>query len=842
MHVALRAGYPMSHRLRPSLCALANGVAQILVLLAGLDGAVAQCATAHQAGLPQPGLPSWVQDSVLWDADGPGPGTARLTVLSGVVKSWDDASQTWVSLPALPQSAGVRGLAATPDGSLYVSGLFYPLVPPFVPYMRWDGAAWRPPVGGISGIVMDMVATQGGDLLIAGWPLAVSGGADTGLARWDGSAWTAFAGVPNVQTVIELANGDIVVSGSFQSIGGIAASRIARWDGVNWSPLGTGTPGPARRLLQMSNGDIIATGMWSSVGGVSCEGIARWNGTAWLPLGVGVAGSIEDIAEDRSGDVLVTGALQSAGGLSNVGHTVRWDGSTWQRMTASGDSDRGYTITTLPGGDLAIGGLFANAAQIRVNHIARWDGAEWRTFGGGVNAGVRAMTKTAAGAVLAAGDFTVIEGTSAAGVASTTDGSNWTALGSGLVGAVHAVLALPNGDVIAAGDFALAGSSSVARIARWDGSMWSPLGTGIAATVFALALLPNGDIVAGGGFAQAGGMPAQGLARWDGAAWSPLGGGVSGAVTALRVLDNGHLLVGGSFGVAGSVLANNVARWDGASWSPLGAGTDGWVYALTQLADGSVLAGGSFTIAGGQATGPLARWNGGTWSSVGVPGPGVLPNPVRTIVEHPGGDVFLGGLPGALAPMGASIVRWDGATWQAAADTERDTRAMAFVGEVLVEGGLLSFGRGLDLPLLGKLVSSCPAMATNIATNCIGGAGPLTSTADELPWLGATFRASTSGFAPGAVGVGMVGLTSPNTPLTALHPSGLPGCALLASGEATTLAVPTAGRAGVQFVIPSDAALVGVQFFHQFLQAEIVGGALQSLSGSNALRLTVGTF
>ncbi|MCB9880128.1 MAG: hypothetical protein H6835_21245, partial [Planctomycetes bacterium] len=130
----------------------------------------------------------------------------------------------------------------------------------------------------------------------------------------------------------------------------------------------------------------------------------------------------------------------------------------------------------------------------------------------------------------------------------------------------------------------------------------------------------------------------------------------------------------------------------------------------------------------------------------------------------------------------------------------------------------------------------------SIATNCVGGAGPLTATADELPWLGATFRASTNGFAIGALGVAVVGLTSPNTPLSALHPSGLPGCALLASGEATTLVVPTAGRASVQFVIPRDTALVGVQFFHQMLQAEFVGGAMQSLSSSNALHLTVGVF
>ncbi|MCC7064653.1 MAG: hypothetical protein IT456_17700 [Planctomycetes bacterium] len=49
------------------------------------------------------------------------------------------------------------------------------------------------------------------------------------------------------------------------------------------------------------------------------------------------------------------------------------------------------------------------------------------------------------------------------------------------------------------------------------------------------------------------------------------------------------------------------------------------------------------------------------------------------------------------------------------------------------------------------------------------------------------------------------------------------------SGEATTLVAPTA-------------SLAGVQFFHQLLQAEIVGGPLPSTERFERLQPTVGTF
>ena len=58
-----------------------------------------------------------------------------------------------------------------------------------------------------------------------------------------------------------------------------------------------------------------------------------------------------------------------------------------------------------------------------------------------------------------------------------------------------------------------------------------------------------------------------------------------------------------------------------------------------------------------------------------------------------------------------------------------------------------------------------------------------------------------------------------------------------------TLLVPTAGAASWLFSIPNDPIYAGVLLHHQMLQLEIdTAPSLLSLSSSNALALTIGSF
>ncbi len=332
--------------------------------------------------------------------------------------------------------------------------------------------------------------------------------------------------------------------------------------------------------------------------------------------------------------------------------------------------------------------------------------------------------------------------------------------------------------------------------------------------MFALVTLPNGDVVAGGAFTISGGVPCNGIARWNGSSWAPLGSGMSGGsasatVRALTRLPNGLLAAGGDFTTAGGVACDNIASWDGVTWSPLGSGMDARVSALARLPNGDLVAGGEFTVAGGVACNHIARWDGLVWSPFGSP--------------------FRNGMAGRLGYRGP---------WGPAVHALTTLPG----GDLMAAGAFLVAGDQAAVDL-ARLSTPCPATAVSIATPCIGPAGPVTLTADTLPWCGSLFATTATGFLPNALAVGLIGFSQSTVPLTALTPLAIPGCDQLASQEAVWPIVPQGGVVTHALPIPNNVAFVGVQLFHQFLQAELSPQyQLTSLSASNALRTTTGAW
>ena len=114
--------------------------------------------------------------------------------------------------------------------------------------------------------------------------------------------------------------------------------------------------------------------------------------------------------------------------------------------------------------------------------------------------------------------------------------------------------------------------------------------------------------------------------------------------------------------------------------------------------------------------------------------------------------------------------------------------------------------------------------------------------ADSLPWTGSSLRSTATGFAATSVAVANFGYAAQSLPLPAVHPTGLPNCELLTSLEATALVLPSGGTASLVLTIPNDPTLAGIVLHHQFVQVELGAAGLASLSASNALTLTVGSF
>ena len=418
----------------------------------------------------------------------------------------------------------------------------------------------------------------------------------------------------------------------------------------------------------------------------------------------------------------------------------------------------------------------------------------------------------------------------------------WSALGSGLSGTPRALATMPNGDIIAAGEFLAAGGAPANRIARWDGAAWSPLGQGLSGPVWALEPLPNGELLVGGDFLNAGGIWSPFLARWDGTNWSPVAPHTTWYVRAIEVMPNGDIIVGGGFNTAGTVTCNRIARWDGSAWSPLGSGMDQWVHSLLALPNGELVAGGAFASAGGSAISSIARWDGTAWSGLGAG----LNRPVIALGRLPNGDLLVGG---AFQPTSGFVVqgavRWDGTAWNELQGPVRgEVRDFA-----LRQDGTLALAGNFHIvddevaAYFARLEPTCPATVTAMVTTCTGTLGPVTLTADTLPWLGSTCATTATGFAPNALAVALLGLTSPNVPLTWLPFPALPNCDQLASQEAILLTFAQAGSSSFAFAIPNDPAFAGLPLFHQFLQFEVdAQNNISALSSSNALTLTVGTF
>ena len=652
---------------------------------------------------------------------------------------------------------GVKALAVMPNGNLVAGGSFSRVGAVQAPNLAaWNGTAWTAIGAGTLGPVEAVAAMPNGDLIVGGSMYVYNGGgapAASFIARRSGGVWSALgSGVNgNVGELAVLPTGELAVGGGFSSAGGVPVTGLARWDGVAWSSLGSVAAGPngVNALSVLPNGDLLAGSRtappaplgavvwrwdgqaWSTLGDHLQESnspsgptirsfaldpddaivvggdfrrdavqgqdslrfVARWGGSAWSAIG-GFNRPIGAFTKLPNGDLVAGGAFSAAGTVAAL-RVARWNGSSWSPLGTglgglppTAQDEPVNALAVLPNGHIVAGGAFTTAGGIAATCIAKWDGSSWSPFGSGMSIGgqgtavVYALAVMPNGDVVAGGNFTSAGGVAANHVARWT-GTAWTSLGGGASGQVRSLLTMPNGDLVAGGLFAAAGGGSV-RVARWDGATWSPVGnvSNQPGTPFALALLPGGDLVAGTG---------TGVMRWDGVSWSMVGGSISnsGSLNALCVLPNGDLVAGGVFTSIGGVAANQIARWNGNAWSPIGLGMSNWlpalpakVKALALLPTGELAVGGDFTTAGSQVSAYFARY--------------ASPCPA-TVTATGAGCAGAGGVD----TLAATTLPWTGATYR--------TRAtgLAPLGVAAVVYGLSA----TSLPL-GAALPPSPATCT----------------------------------------------------------------------------------------------------------------------------------
>lgn len=539
-------------------------------------------------------------------------------------------------------------------------------------------------------VVFDDGLGDGPVLFVGGQLASAHGEPVSGIARWDGSAWSDVGGGVHGQVyalaVTDFGSGSVLcVGGDFDEAGGAPADNLATWDGATWSAVGAGANAGVRALatLDGSPGVVMVGGDFTELDGVPATRAALWHSGGFLAFGDGFDDRVNSFAV-HDGEIYAGGEFL-ASGIVPLNHLARWTGTLWEDVTGGVDGVVHSLVSKDSGPDvgLYVGGAFlsVNATALSARRVARWSASTWFDvgFAAGNNTAVYDLlfwddgggeTLHATGAFVDPGS-----GFDNAYIAS-YDGS-WSQLGEALDHWGRDLIAHDDGageSLWVGGRFARAGDRGASGIARWDGADWFATGEGLNEPVDELhaSMLFGGTptLYLGGEFAVPGQVDSTGLVAWANGAFLDVGG-TNGAARAFAEFDAGggaELYVGGTFTEVDGVPAARLARYDGVSWMEVGGGCNGTVNTLTVFDDGSgeaLYVGGEFTLAGGVPANYVARWDGSTWTTLGLGAGGKV---LDLLVHDDGGGpaLFVGGIFVTAGGAPASgVARWDGAAWSA---------------------------------------------------------------------------------------------------------------------------------------------------------------------------------
>lgn len=207
--------------------------------------------------------------------------------------------------------------------------------------------------------------------------------------------WSSFIGAngPNdtVFTSVSDGLGNLYIGGKFTQIGGVNANGVAKWDGSNWSALGSGMDGLVHALL-FSNGVLYAGGQFTTAGGNAAGCVAKWNGTNWSAMGSGMVGAVYSLVVWK-GEICAGGLFSKADNISVRIPLVKWSGGTWSEVKDAYQNeyvsdDAFFTqvrAMLVSGEDLYVGGGFRLYSDGKSGSgIMKWSPSGWIGLGSGM--------------------------------------------------------------------------------------------------------------------------------------------------------------------------------------------------------------------------------------------------------------------------------------------------------------------------------------------------------------------------------------------------------------------------------------------------------------------------
>jgi hypothetical protein len=291
-----------------------------------------------------------------------------------------------------------------PDGKIYFGGQFTTIggVANTAGIACWDpeaGAFTALGTGVAGGNVLDMDWDAAGNLYVVGTFTSAGGVGNTqGIAKWDGSSWSAMYTTtsPNTLSVVHVSqvNGDIYVGGNIPA-GGIDSAG-AQWLNVydvsasTWTIVGASPTDDLNSFVYAiqidSNGVIYIGGNFTTAGAIAARGVAFWDPNmttpAWQDMDGGVTGSLgapEQLLFGDDGYLYVVGHFSSIGSdTENTRGIARWTNSTWEGLDRGTDNGAVYTIDQTNEGEIYIGGNFTSVSGLPMpERISVFSGSKW---------------------------------------------------------------------------------------------------------------------------------------------------------------------------------------------------------------------------------------------------------------------------------------------------------------------------------------------------------------------------------------------------------------------------------------------------------------------------------
>ena len=322
--------------------------------------------------------------------------SAADNLIMGKVARWDGAA--WSALSDRPnQGIGLFVQAVAADGTnTYAGGFFEGAGRVRTSRIaRWDGTNWSALGNGLKGPeannsnVVRAIKSRGVEVFAGGAFTNAGGLSASNVARWNGSAWVPMhGGVSGTVSAIDATATDVFVGGSFTNAGGLSISNLARWNNSGWSQVGNGLSGGTVSAVLVNGTELYAGGSFTIADGGTANRIAKYSNLAWSKVGTaaenGVSGgSVFAIAVNGS-DVYVGGSFTAAGSVT-VSRIACWNGSVWSDLgggISGGNRDvRGLAIVN---GKLFAAGSFTSISGVGASSIAMWDGTNWTSLGGGL--------------------------------------------------------------------------------------------------------------------------------------------------------------------------------------------------------------------------------------------------------------------------------------------------------------------------------------------------------------------------------------------------------------------------------------------------------------------------